>query len=152
MVCRAGRDRRIILLPDNLFYNTTAPGIIIVLNRQKAKSRQGKIVLVNAAAEFKKGQPKNYIPEEGIHKIADAFLKGEDMDKFVKVITAEEAAKNDHNLSPSRYVGTATEETYRQIPEIVAELREYEQRAAKVTKELNGILKQLGVAEQERES
>ena len=133
----------VILLPDNLFYNTTAPGIVIVLNRQKPKSRQGKIVLVNASAEFKKGQPKNFIPEAGVHKIADAFVAGEDVPNFVKVISTEEAAKNDYNLSPSRYVGAATDETYREIPEIVAELRQHEQKAAEVGKELDRILRQL---------
>jgi type I restriction enzyme M protein len=136
----------VILLPDNLFYNTTAPGTIIVLNRQKPKSRQGKIVLVNASAEFKKGQPKNYIPEDGIHKIADAFIAGEDVPNFVKVISTEEAAKNDYNLSPSRYVGAATDETYREIPEIVAELRQHEQKAAEVGKELDRILRQLNLS------
>src|SRR5437763_9460790 len=136
----------VILLPDNLFYNTTAPGIIIVLNRQKPKSRQGKIVLVNASAEFKKGQPKNFIPEDGIHKIADAFIAGEDVPNLVRVISTEEAAKNDFNLSPSRYVGAATDETYRDISEIVTELRSLEQKATKITKELDGILQQLKVS------
>ena len=133
----------VIYLPENLFYNTTAPGIIIVLNRQKPKSRQGKIVLVNASAEFKKGQPKNFIPEAGVHKIADAFIAGEDVPNFVKVISTEEAAKNDYNLSPSRYVGAATDETYREIPEIVAELRQHEQKASEVGKELDRVLRQL---------
>src|SRR5438093_3798544 len=135
----------VILLPDNLFYNTTAPGIIIVLNRQKPKLHQGKIVLVNASAEFKKGQPKNYIPEDGIHKIADAFIAGEDVLNFVKIINTEEAARNDFNLSPSRYVGAATDETYREIPEIVAELRQHEQKAAEVIKELDRVLRKLNL-------
>ena len=117
-----------------------------MLNRQKPKSRQGKIVLVNASAEFKKGQPKNFIPEAGVHKIADAFVAGEDVPNFVKVISTEEAAKNDYNLSPSRYVGAATDETYREIPEIVAELRQHEQKAAEVGKDLERILQQLNLS------
>src|SRR5439155_23247089 len=59
---------RVILLPDNLFYNTTASGVIILLRKQKPKDRRGKITLVNASTEFKKGQPKNYIPAETIRK------------------------------------------------------------------------------------
>ncbi|MBM4144581.1 MAG: helix-turn-helix domain-containing protein [Lentisphaerae bacterium] len=135
----------VILLPDNLFYNTTAPGIIVVLNRQKPKARQGRIVLVNAGDEFKKGQPKNYIPEAGIHRIADAFIKGEDVPKFVKVVTTAEAAKNDYNLAPSRYVATSVAEEYRPIPDIVAEMRGLEKKAAKVGRELNGILRALNL-------
>lgn len=140
----------VILLPDNLFYNTTAPGIVIILNRQKTKSRQGKIVLVNASAELKKGQPKNFIPEDRVHKIADAFIAGEDVPNFVKIITTDEAAKNDFNLSPSRYVGAATDETYREIPEIVSELRGLEQKVTKITKELDGILQHLNLSAPEK--
>ena len=76
----------VILLPDNLFYNTTAAGIIIVVRKNKPKHRQGKITLVNASEEFKKGSPKNYIPNENIRKIADAFNEGKEQDDFVKVI------------------------------------------------------------------
>ena len=76
----------------------------------------------------------------------EAFIAGEDVPNFVKVIGTEEAAKNDFNLSPSRYVGAATDETYREIPEIVAELKNLEQKATKITKELDGILRQLRVS------
>ena len=112
----------VVLLPDNLFYNTTAAGIIVLLNREKLPHRRGKIVLVNAGQEFKKGRPKNYIPEDGIKKIAQAFIKGQNIDRFVKVITREEAAGNDYNLSPSRYVDISRQEEYRPIPEILEEL------------------------------
>ena len=77
----------VILLPENLFYNTTAAGIIIVLRKNKPKDRKSKITLVNASAEFKKGSPKNYIPQEGIQKIADAFNAGVEVENFVKVIS-----------------------------------------------------------------
>ena len=76
----------------------------------------------------------------------EAFIAGEDVPNFVKVIGTEEAAKNDFNLSPSRYVGAAPDETYREIPEIVAELKNLEQKATKITKELDGILRQLRVS------
>jgi type I restriction enzyme M protein len=65
---------------------------------------------------------------------------------FVKIISIEDAAKNDFNLSPSRYVGAATDETYREIPEIVAELKGLEQKATKVTNELDAILQQLNLS------
>ncbi len=51
----------VIYLPENLFYNTTAPGIILVLNRAKPKERKEKLFLLNASREFTKGDPKNYI-------------------------------------------------------------------------------------------
>ena len=66
----------VVLLPDNLFYNTSAAGIIVVLSKRKPEARKGKMVLVNASRRVGKGRPKNYIPEEDIRPIAAAFLKG----------------------------------------------------------------------------
>ena len=60
----------VILLPDNLFYNTSAAGIIIVLSKRKPEARKGKITLVNASRRVRKGRPKNYIPEDDIRPIA----------------------------------------------------------------------------------
>ncbi|MFH1684551.1 MAG: N-6 DNA methylase, partial [Candidatus Margulisiibacteriota bacterium] len=45
----------VIYLPENLFYNTIAPGIIIFLNKNKPTKLKGKIFLVNAGKEFVKG-------------------------------------------------------------------------------------------------
>ena len=98
----------VILLPDNLFYNTTAAGIIIVLSKRKPEARKGKIVLVNASRRVGKGRPKNYIPQEDIQPVASMFLKGEPVEGEVAVITREQAEEADYNLSPSRWVGQAT--------------------------------------------
>ena len=97
----------VVLLPDNLFYNTSAAGIIVVLSKRKPEARKDKIVLVNASRRVGKGRPKNYILEDDIRPIAAAFLKGEAVDGEVAVITREQAAEADYNLSPSRWVGQA---------------------------------------------
>jgi type I restriction enzyme M protein len=133
----------VILLPDNLFYNTTAAGIILVLRKQKPKDRRGKITLVNASREFKKGQPKNFIPQEGIRKIADAYNEPKDTDGFVKIITTEEAAKNDFNLSPSRYIANGATQTLRKLPDILKDLATLEAESAVLNKDLNRVLAQL---------
>src|SRR5258707_11710525 len=53
----------VIYLPENLFYNTSAPGIIIVLNKAKRGEQQGQLFLINASDQFTKGDPKNYIAD-----------------------------------------------------------------------------------------
>jgi len=100
----------VILLPDNLFYNTNAAGVIVVLNKRKSAARKGKIVLLNAGGRVKKGKPKNYVPEDAIRPLAAAFLKGEPVEAEIAVITREQAEEADYNLSPSRWVGPAPAE------------------------------------------
>lgn len=113
----------IILLPDNLFYNTNAPGLIIVLNKRKAKDREGKIILINASAEHKKGQPKNYLPLESTKRISQAFIKGKTEQEFLKIVSLEEVKANDYNLAPLRYISTHNQNAHRAIGEIVAHLK-----------------------------
>jgi type I restriction enzyme M protein len=133
----------VILLPDNLFYNTPAPGIIIVLRKNKPKDRRGKIVLVNASREFRKGTPKNYLTEEALKKIAEAFLKASPVEGFVAVITNQDAAKRDFNISPSTYLTNAGQESLRKLPALIAELDALKAEAAKVDSELSKVFAQL---------
>ena len=93
----------VLYLPENLFYNTTAPGIVIVINKEKPSERQGKLFLLNASREFVKGDPKNYIPAEAVVRIADTFKAWREEEKYSRIVTRDEIAKNDFNISPSRY-------------------------------------------------
>ena len=133
----------VIYLPENLFYNTSAPGVILFLN--KAKGRKGKLFLLNAATEFAKGDPKNYIPEEAISRIADTFKAWREVEKYSRIVTREEIAKNDFNISPSRYIHTGAGEEYRPIVEIVEELNALEDEARETDRALRLILGKLGV-------
>ena len=133
----------VILLPDNLFYNTSAAGIIVVLSKRKPQARKDKIVLVNASRRVGKGRPKNYIPQEDIQPMAAMFLKGEPMEGEVVVITRELAAEADYNLSPSRWVGQADAVYQRPITEIIADIHRLDEEAREVDASLARMLVRL---------
>ena len=130
----------VVLLPDNLFYNTSAAGIIVVLSKRKPEARRGKIVLVNASRRVGKGRPKNYIPEEDIRPISAAFLKGEPVEGAVAVITREQAAEADYNLSPSRWVGQTETVDQRPISEIIADMQRLDSEAREIDASLTKML------------
>jgi type I restriction enzyme M protein len=135
----------VLLLPDNLFYNTTAPGVVMVLNR--AKRHPGQILLINGSKLFAKGRPKNYLTEEHVERIAAAYREWKPVPELAAVITTADAAKNDYNLSPSRYVATGGGEEVLPLEEAVVLLREAEEERADADKALNAVLKQLGFDE-----
>ncbi|NCO53772.1 MAG: N-6 DNA methylase, partial [Deltaproteobacteria bacterium] len=136
----------VLYLPENLFYNTTAPGIVLFLNKAKTKERKGRVFLVNASQVFEKGDPKNFIPDDGIQRIADTLIGWKEEEKLSRIVDHAELKKNDFNISPSRYIHTSDAETYRPIAEIVEELNAIEAEARETDKALRGILKQLGVS------
>ena len=135
----------VIYLPENLFYNTSAPGIILFLNKAKSKERRGKLFLLNAAAAFAKGDPKNYLPAEAITRVANTFKAWGEVEKYSRIVTRDEIAKNDFNISPSRYIHTGAGEEYRPIAEIVEELEELDEEAEATNRLLKKVLKALTV-------
>lgn len=135
----------VIYLPENLFYNTTAPGIILFLNKAKPAERRNRLFLLNASREFEKGDPKNYITEAGIARIAETFTAWREVDKFSRIVSREEIVKNDYNISPSRYIHTADGEEYRPLSEIIDDLSIVEEEISETDKNLKAILEQFGV-------
>lgn len=137
----------VILLPDNLFYNTTAAGIIVVLNKRKPAARQGRITLLNASKRFRKGRPKNYLPEDAIRPLAAMYLKGEAVEGELAVITQAQAAEADYNLSPSRWVGQTTDSQHRSIADLIAETNRLTAAGDALWKKLQPTLARIAVKE-----
>jgi len=135
----------VIYLPENLFYNTSAAGILLFLNKAKPEDRRNKIFLINAIEVFTKGTPKNYIPDDGIDRIASAFLALKEEHKFSRIVDKAEIVKNDYNISPLRYIYTAEAEEYRAISDIGAELDVLDVEAKETNATLRAVLKKLGI-------
>ncbi|KJS27563.1 MAG: XRE family transcriptional regulator [Hyphomonadaceae bacterium BRH_c29] len=130
----------VILLPDNLFYNTNAAGVIVVLNKRKPATRKDKIVLLNASKRLKKGKPKNYIPEDAIRALAAAYLKGEPVEAEIAVITRQQAEEADYNLSPSRWVGQSSSTEVESVNALVRELSELDKETHRLSVTISKLL------------
>ncbi|UXC36059.1 N-6 DNA methylase [Cupriavidus gilardii] len=130
----------VILLPENLFYNTTAAGVIVVLNKRKPAARKGKIVLLNASRHFRKGRPKNYLPEEDLRPLAAMYVKGEPVEGELAVITKQQAEEADYNLSPGRWVAQGGNADHRSIKAIVADMLSLDEKAREIDQTLAKLL------------
>ena len=130
----------VILLPDNLFYNTSAAGVIVVLSKRKPAARKDRIVLLNASRRVRKGRPKNFIPDEDIRPLAEAFVKGEPVEGELAVITRAEAVQADYNLSPSRWVWPAVAGENTDLETILDRLDEVAIAEADVSRNLAAAL------------
>lgn len=134
----------VILLPDNLFYNTSAAGVIVVLSRRKPAARKDRIVLLNASRRVSKGRPKNFIPDDAILPLAAAYLKGEPVEGEVAVITRAQAEGADYNLSPSRWVGASQIQDGTSIASLIESLRSLSEQDTLLTASVLTMLGSLG--------
>jgi type I restriction enzyme M protein len=115
-----------------------------VVNRRKRHA--GQIAIINGSKQFSKGRPKNYLEDPLGTALADAYLKWCAVDGLSAIITNADAAKNDFNLSPSRYVSVGEQAEVLPLDEAVVELRKAEEEMEVANRELEKVLKKLGLA------
>ena len=137
----------VVLLPENLFYNTNAPGIILLLNRNKPAERKDQILLINLSQHFEKGKPKNVLTDDAIEAATEVYQAWESREKLSSVITLEDAQKTDYNLSPSQFVDVGDKVEHRPVNEILSDLRETRIAREKADKALENVLTRLGLSE-----
>ena len=136
----------VILLPEKLFYNTGAPGAIIVFNKAKPKERRGKILFINASNEYvphPSVRRLNSLSKENIAKIADAYRRFTDIDGFSRVVDIEEVRDNDYNLNVTLYVMPIEEEESINIALEFSELKKLEMERQEVERKLEEYISQL---------
>ncbi len=136
----------VIGLAPNLFYGTGIPASILVLNRDKPAERKGKVLFIDASAEFEDGSNQNRLRDQDIENISNAFHAYADVEKYARVVPLSEIEENDWNLNISRYVDTSDEEERIDVGEAVRNLRELEKERAAAEATMNRYLVELGIA------
>jgi type I restriction enzyme M protein len=99
----------VIGLAPNLFYGTGIPACILVLRAKGAKppERRGKVLFINADAEFSAGRAQNYLLPEHVEKIVAAYHAFADIPGYAAVVSHDELLTNDVNLNIRRYADNA---------------------------------------------
>jgi type I restriction enzyme M protein len=139
----------IILLPEKLFYNVTAPGVIIVFNKNKPQERKGKIIFINATNEYKP-HPEirrlNILGEDNIEKIVKTYRNYSETHGFSKIVSIEEIKSNDYNLNVTLYVTPLEEKETINILKEYEELKRIEEEKSQLLEKIEHIMNELSRA------
>lgn len=133
----------VIGLPSNLFFGTSIPTCVLVM--KKCRSNSDDIVFIDASKYFEKGKNQNYLREEDIERILDAYRKRKNIDKYTYVANLKEIEENNYNLNIPRYVDTFEEEPEIDIKALMKEIKELEAQRIKLDKEIEKYLKELDI-------
>ena len=134
----------VIGLAPNLFYGTSIPASILLLNRDKPPKRRRKVLFIDASGAFEEGGNQNRLRDKDIRRIAKTFRAYKDVEKFARVVPLDEIEQNDWNLNISRYVDTSEEEEPIDVAAAVRKLRELERERAEAEVTMNRYLAELG--------
>jgi len=136
----------VISLPPGLFPGTAIASAIMVFNREKPIDRRGKVLLV-AAENLTKARPSRKPDEEPflqqISRILEIYVHFRHDPRLAAVVTADELAAQNWNLSPARYIRHEEEESTVDLTELRASLGETEARAEAARKRLDAAIADL---------
>jgi type I restriction enzyme M protein len=115
-IVNRGLIKGIIGLPANLFYGTSIPACIIVLDREHAAARTG-IFMLDASKGFLKDGNKNRLRAQDIHRIVDTFTRQLEVPRYARLVPLAEISdpKNDFNLNLPRYIDSTEPEDLQDI-------------------------------------
>ena len=138
----------VIGLAPNLFFGASIPVAICVLNKAKPAERRGKVLFVDAAQDgyYRKGKAQNFLDQEHIDRIVNAYQTFEDVERFAHVTDLKEIASNDFNLNISRYVDTTEPVDVMSVEDALTQLREAERRRDEAVARMDELLAGMGYA------
>jgi type I restriction enzyme M protein len=115
-IVKRGYIKGIIGLPANLFYGTSIPACILVLDKENAHARKG-IFMIDASKGFIKDGNKNRLRARDIHRIVDTFTRQLEVPRYSRMVPLSEISdpKNDFNLNLPRYIDSTSPEDLQDI-------------------------------------
>jgi len=138
----------VIVLPPNLFYSTSIPVSILVLDKgRKAKNRN--VLFIDAGNLFVVGKRQNKLSTQHINLISDTYgrFKSEDAplsnERLSCIISPDEIIKNDYNLNISRYLKPEQEFKAININQLEVEITQLEKQLEEVNTQISILSKEL---------
>ncbi|MEA2016616.1 MAG: class I SAM-dependent DNA methyltransferase [Actinomycetota bacterium] len=138
----------IILLPEKLFYNTPAPGAIIIFNRSKPCYKKDKIQFINASEEYE-SHPEvrklNILGDKNLDRIVKAYKSKEEQKGFSQLIGKDKIKENDYNLNVTLYVYPEEEIEEIDISKEWQDMKSINQKLSENEKKIADYLKELEI-------
>ncbi len=103
-----GYIKGVIGLAPNLFYGTSIPACVIILDKENAHARKG-VFVIDASKDFKKDGNKNRLRDQDVQKMIDTFNAYKEIPYYSKMVSLEEISTNDYNLNIPRYIAAKQE-------------------------------------------
>ncbi|MEL6723101.1 MAG: type I restriction-modification system subunit M [Pseudomonadota bacterium] len=97
----------VIGLPAGLFYGTSIPACLLIINRVKPVPRRGNVLFINAECYYGTDKGQNKLRPQDIEQVIDTFDQYQTIARYSAVVSLEMIRENDYNLTIRRYADTS---------------------------------------------
>jgi len=137
----------IVNLPENLFYGTPIPAVLLILNRRKSTERKGRILLINASDGYETIETRNFLRDADVRRIVELHRAFADAPHVARVVALSELEEHNFNLSIGRYVDSVDPEEDSDYRTALRELADAERIRQQLNADLHKQLSALGLSD-----
>lgn len=130
----------VISLAPNLFFGTSIAVCILVLRKNKTDKNT---LFINANEELIKVTNKNMLSKENLENILKLYKDRKEAPHLTKLVSIEEIAKNDYNLSVSSYVEAKDTREIIDIKALNKEIEEIVKRQSVLRNRIDSLVREL---------
>lgn len=95
----------VITLPNNLYEKSSLGTEMIILNRDKAEKRRGKVLFINAnQLGVRLNRLQHSITDDGINEIAHCYKEGIEKVHFSKFVDIDKIRRFNYRMNPAEYL------------------------------------------------
>lgn len=143
----------VVGLPSALFYNTSIPASIWIINKNKPAHLRNKVIIVDASKEYKEGKNQNEMTDSHVQTIVNVYdhfaleltVETPVFENFARLVEVTEIEGNDYNLNISRYIDTSVKAEEIDLHKVKSTLLELEDKEKDIDVRLLSFLKELGI-------
>ena len=132
----------IIGLPENLFYDTRIPVIILIIAKNRKKDT---ILFIDASNDYKTEKGTNILTEENQKKIIDTYHNSKNIEGYSRNVSKNEIKMNEYNLSIRKYIRKKREKTKIEEENLIKKLKNLSNEQEILEQNIKDILEVLNV-------
>ncbi len=138
---KSDKVEAVVTLGDKLFYGTGLSPCFLILRNLKPAEHSARVLMIDATKILTPKRAQNVLSDDDVNRIFELYANYEDVEDYSKVVTLDEIAAKDYNLSPNRYVDYHKEEV-RPYAEVLAEFKAAIQAVKDAEAEFSRLMKE----------
>ncbi|MEQ3694664.1 MAG: class I SAM-dependent DNA methyltransferase [Thalassolituus sp.] len=132
----------VIGLGPNLFYNSPMEACLLITKTKKEKSKQGKVLIINAVKEVRQDKNIAYLERNHIERIYNAYKAYEDQEGFCKVVSIDDVLAHKASLNMALYVSNV--DNSKEVISLQDALENWTASSEQLASNMNKLFKELG--------
>lgn len=138
---KSDKIEAVVTLGDKLFYGTGLSPCFLIIRNLKQAEHSARVLMIDATKILTQKRAQNILEQKDVDRIYELYKNYENVEDFSRVVTLEEIAAKDFNLSPNRYIEYHKEEV-RPRAEVLAEFKTAIQAVKDAEAEFSRLMKE----------